>query len=78
MRATRVLLWRGCQAGVWLTHGLDHPDGGLQVLTIHTEFQLGIRAVTTSPLAQRILPISDSLSTFPLPGVCASLKTAMD
>lgn len=81
MRATRVFLWRRYRAGSWLTHGWDHPDGGLQRLVIQTEFQLGIHAnrVRSWPiLLAQLLTISDSLGTFPLPAVCASFETAIE
>lgn len=35
MRATGVLLWRRCRAAIWITHGWDHPGGGLQGCVFH-------------------------------------------
>lgn len=73
MRATRVL-WRGCWAGVWLTHGLDHPDGGCKTSLSTLNFSWGfvLLGFGTSPFCWLNSP-HQWLSQYFSPSCCMCL-----
>lgn len=75
MRATRVLLRRGCQAAVWLTHG---PSRCKTAKPRHLHSKSDRDSCSNKFSAGSILPTSDFFCTFPLPGTRSSFETAMD